>query len=221
MDEYQVKINELERDILISPSMDAVRSLHIISGDLIMHKRTLDPIKTMIFGLRRYDLDRCIALQDSLTLAKREQQARHEKKEHAKNRRKGKQNKQQQQQQPPQRQSRPASPRPTLGPAAITGTGSNVHLPPPAPQQAMSVHPVGELGPGMMPPGSMSTTPGEHDHEHAGVNGLVRSDDQHMRAMAMGHSAHPVNGYFSYKAKVFLVGCSLCTLRLPPYQDFV
>lgn len=27
-----------------------------------MHKRTLDPIKTMIYGLRRYDLDRCMAL---------------------------------------------------------------------------------------------------------------------------------------------------------------
>lgn len=38
--------------------------VHILSGDLILHKRTLDPIKTVIYGLRRYDLDRCIALAD-------------------------------------------------------------------------------------------------------------------------------------------------------------
>ncbi|KAF9011183.1 hypothetical protein BDQ17DRAFT_1387629 [Cyathus striatus] len=64
MDEYQRKIHKLEHDILLSPSMNSVRALHILSGDLIMHKRTLDPIKTMLFGLRKYDLDRCIALAD-------------------------------------------------------------------------------------------------------------------------------------------------------------
>ena len=36
--------------------------MHIISGDLQLHKRTLEPIKTMIYGLRRYDVDRCAAL---------------------------------------------------------------------------------------------------------------------------------------------------------------
>ena len=36
-----------------------------MSGDLILHKRTLDPIKTLIYGLRRYDVDRCAALIDS------------------------------------------------------------------------------------------------------------------------------------------------------------
>ena len=39
--------------------------VHVLSGDLILHRRTLDPIKTMIYGLRRYDLDRCAALIDS------------------------------------------------------------------------------------------------------------------------------------------------------------
>jgi len=29
-----------------------------------MHKRTLEPIKTIIYGLRRYDVDRCAALLD-------------------------------------------------------------------------------------------------------------------------------------------------------------
>lgn len=40
-------------------------TVHILSGDLILHKRTLEPIKTMIYGLRRYDLDRCAALIDT------------------------------------------------------------------------------------------------------------------------------------------------------------
>lgn len=39
--------------------------MHILSGDLILHQRTLDPIKTLIYGLRRYDLDRCAALIDT------------------------------------------------------------------------------------------------------------------------------------------------------------
>jgi hypothetical protein len=36
--------------------------VHIISGDLILYKRTLTPIKTLVYGLRRYDLDRAVAL---------------------------------------------------------------------------------------------------------------------------------------------------------------
>lgn len=36
--------------------------MHILSGDLILHKRTLEPIKTVIYGLRRYDVDRVAAL---------------------------------------------------------------------------------------------------------------------------------------------------------------
>ncbi|KAJ6547185.1 hypothetical protein B0H19DRAFT_954439 [Mycena capillaripes] len=62
MDEYQYKIHQLEHDILLKPGMTTVRSLHILSGDLIMHKRTLEPIKSMLYGLRRYDQDRCAAI---------------------------------------------------------------------------------------------------------------------------------------------------------------
>ena len=40
--------------------------VHIISGDLILHKRTLEPIKTVVYGLRRYDVDRVAALQEKL-----------------------------------------------------------------------------------------------------------------------------------------------------------
>lgn len=39
--------------------------MHILSGDLILLKRTLEPIKTLIYGLRRYDEDRCAALVDT------------------------------------------------------------------------------------------------------------------------------------------------------------
>ncbi|PPQ89972.1 hypothetical protein CVT25_009612 [Psilocybe cyanescens] len=62
---YHANIHKFEREILLRPQMNTVRDLHILSGDLILHKRTLDPIKTLIYGLRRYDVDRCAALIDS------------------------------------------------------------------------------------------------------------------------------------------------------------
>ncbi len=39
-------------------------TVHILQGDLILHKRTLEPIKTVIYGLRRYDVDRVMALRE-------------------------------------------------------------------------------------------------------------------------------------------------------------
>ncbi|KNZ76336.1 Magnesium transport protein CorA [Termitomyces sp. J132] len=64
IDEFHTKINKFERAILLKPNVQTVQYLHILSGDLIMHKRTMEPIKTLIYGLRRYDLDRCQALID-------------------------------------------------------------------------------------------------------------------------------------------------------------
>lgn len=64
IDEYHAKIAKFERKVLLRPNMNTVKALHILDGDLILHRRTLDPIKTMIFALRRYDLDRCAALID-------------------------------------------------------------------------------------------------------------------------------------------------------------
>ena len=81
MDSYQDKIHRLEQDVLLrangmstvrsrehpanacrtGPCADT-RSVHILSGDLAMHKRTLEPIKNLIYGLRRYDLERCLAI---------------------------------------------------------------------------------------------------------------------------------------------------------------
>lgn len=66
VEEYQSKILSLEQHVLIKPSMKSVRRLHIISGDLILHKRTLEPIKTVVYGLRRYDVDRVAALSEKL-----------------------------------------------------------------------------------------------------------------------------------------------------------
>ena len=38
--------------------------VHIPSEDLILHKRTLEPIETLIYGLRRCNKDRCATLLD-------------------------------------------------------------------------------------------------------------------------------------------------------------
>jgi Mg2+ and Co2+ transporter CorA len=62
VDKYHEKILKLERDILLRPHIKTVRNLHILSGDLVLHKRTLGPLKTLVYGLRRYDKDRAIAL---------------------------------------------------------------------------------------------------------------------------------------------------------------
>ena len=86
IDQYHARITDLEHDILLKPKMSAVRkctfvclvvellsftkdfnpvcSVHILSGDLILHKRTLEPVKTLVYGLRRYDDDKCRALID-------------------------------------------------------------------------------------------------------------------------------------------------------------
>ncbi|KAJ7784829.1 hypothetical protein DFH07DRAFT_64 [Mycena maculata] len=64
IDAYRDQISEIELSILRKPKPSTVRKLHIVSGDLVLHKRTLEPIKTLVFGLRRYDVDRCAALVD-------------------------------------------------------------------------------------------------------------------------------------------------------------
>ncbi|CAE6402509.1 unnamed protein product [Rhizoctonia solani] len=61
-DKYHRRILKMERDILLNPKMRTVRDLHIASGDLTMHKRTLGPISQLVYGLRRYDSDRAKAV---------------------------------------------------------------------------------------------------------------------------------------------------------------
>ncbi|KAG6820662.1 hypothetical protein H0H93_013513 [Arthromyces matolae] len=65
IDAFGAKINKFERTILLKSSVKAVRNLHILSGDLIFLKRTMEPVRTLVYGLRRYDLDRCQALIDT------------------------------------------------------------------------------------------------------------------------------------------------------------
>ena len=40
--------------------------MHILQGDLILHRRTLEPIKTVLYGLRRYDVDRVAAMEEKI-----------------------------------------------------------------------------------------------------------------------------------------------------------
>jgi Mg2+ and Co2+ transporter CorA len=61
VDEYQAKLIKLEH-VLLKPKMKVVRDLHILQADLSQHKRTLEPVKTVVYGLRRYDVDRVAAL---------------------------------------------------------------------------------------------------------------------------------------------------------------
>jgi len=65
VDRYQDQILELEQSVLLQPKMKIVRALHVLGGDLALHKRTLTPIKSLVYGLRRYDEDRYKALLGS------------------------------------------------------------------------------------------------------------------------------------------------------------
>ncbi|KAJ3726674.1 hypothetical protein C8R42DRAFT_388719 [Lentinula raphanica] len=60
---YQAKLQKFERKLLLKPDMmNAVSDLHILIGDISVHQRALGPLKKLIYGLRRYDQDRCVAL---------------------------------------------------------------------------------------------------------------------------------------------------------------
>lgn len=65
VDRYHENILSCERSILLSPKMNAVRQLHFLSGELAARRRELDPVKTLIYGLRRYDQERCAAVAES------------------------------------------------------------------------------------------------------------------------------------------------------------
>lgn len=42
----------------------AADPVHILQGDLILHKRTLEPIKTVVYGLRQYDDERVAVMSE-------------------------------------------------------------------------------------------------------------------------------------------------------------
>lgn len=39
-----------------------VYPVHVLSAEITLHKRSLKPLQSLVYGLRRYDLDRAIAL---------------------------------------------------------------------------------------------------------------------------------------------------------------
>ncbi|KAG9011272.1 hypothetical protein FRB93_003073 [Tulasnella sp. JGI-2019a] len=59
---FQAEILELEQKTLLRPDMDSVKLLHILSAEITLHKRSLKPLQSLVYGLRRYDLDRAVAL---------------------------------------------------------------------------------------------------------------------------------------------------------------
>lgn len=77
MNQYQAN---MEHDALLNLDLSITRSctscpfayihmpiprhvqVHILSGDLVLRRRTLEPVKKMIHGIMHYDVQRCIAL---------------------------------------------------------------------------------------------------------------------------------------------------------------
>ncbi|KAG8807764.1 hypothetical protein FRC17_004275, partial [Serendipita sp. 399] len=65
VDRFHENILACERSILLKPKMNTVRELHFLSAELSARRRALDPVKTLIYGLRRYDQERCVAIAES------------------------------------------------------------------------------------------------------------------------------------------------------------
>jgi Mg2+ and Co2+ transporter CorA len=53
IDAYHTRILALEHAVLLRPRMKHVSALHIIQADLNQIRRTLEPVKTVAYGLRR------------------------------------------------------------------------------------------------------------------------------------------------------------------------
>jgi hypothetical protein len=48
-----------------SDALTAYFAVHFLSGELSSRRRELEPVKTLIYGLRRYDQERCAAAAES------------------------------------------------------------------------------------------------------------------------------------------------------------
>ncbi|KAG9015241.1 hypothetical protein FRB90_004861 [Tulasnella sp. 427] len=66
VDAFQDQILYLEQETLLRPQMDLVKLLHMLSADITLHKRALKPLQSLVYGMRRYDLDRCVAIAASV-----------------------------------------------------------------------------------------------------------------------------------------------------------
>jgi len=78
VDKYSDKITETETQVLLRPNMNIVRTrgsnsfcflhqnshlgpVHILSADISLRKRMIQPLKPMLWGLRKFDLERTAA----------------------------------------------------------------------------------------------------------------------------------------------------------------
>ena len=61
-----LKPSEVVRILTVNPLTfnSCPIAVHILSGDLILHKRTLGPVKSLIYSLWHYDVDRTAACLD-------------------------------------------------------------------------------------------------------------------------------------------------------------
>ncbi|KAG8729499.1 hypothetical protein FRC12_020938 [Ceratobasidium sp. 428] len=57
-DGYQLAILALERSVLLKPTMAAMQTLHLLSGDIQLLRRSIKPLQRIVYGLRRYDRER-------------------------------------------------------------------------------------------------------------------------------------------------------------------
>ncbi|PVF93811.1 hypothetical protein CPB86DRAFT_84374 [Serendipita vermifera] len=65
VDRYHDIMLDLERSLLLNPKAKDLHKLHFLSRTLTARRRELDPVKTLIYGLRRYDQERCAAVAES------------------------------------------------------------------------------------------------------------------------------------------------------------
>ncbi|KAH9441937.1 hypothetical protein Pst134EA_032068 [Puccinia striiformis f. sp. tritici] len=52
---FRSKLTGLEAKVLVSPDLDTVRHLHVLSGELLLLKRTLSPLSTLVHGIMTHD----------------------------------------------------------------------------------------------------------------------------------------------------------------------
>ncbi|QRV73044.1 CorA-like magnesium transporter protein [Ceratobasidium sp. AG-Ba] len=57
-DGYHLAILALERSVLLKPTLAAVQTLHLLSGDIELLRMAIRPLQRIIYGLRRYDKER-------------------------------------------------------------------------------------------------------------------------------------------------------------------
>ncbi|KAG9078295.1 hypothetical protein FS749_009724 [Ceratobasidium sp. UAMH 11750] len=57
-DGYQLAILALERSVLLKPTLAAMQTLHLLSGDIELLRMSIKPLQRIIYGLRRYDRER-------------------------------------------------------------------------------------------------------------------------------------------------------------------